>query len=66
MVKRIYVDDTFLEVLRRLEDKIKSATWDGMEKVSTVTLTRILSNKINGSRLVWISLLVDIKGYFSL
>jgi hypothetical protein len=52
MVKRIYVDDTFLEVLRRLEDKIKSATWDGMEKVSTVTLTRILSNKINGSRLV--------------
>jgi hypothetical protein len=50
--KRIYVDNLFLEILLKLENKVKEATWNGMDKVSTVTLTRILANKINVARIV--------------
>ena len=49
---KITVDNEFLEVLKILEDKVKHATWDGMDKVSYKTLTRILARKIKSSKLV--------------
>ena len=48
----IGVDPEFLEVLKRLEKKIRIATWDGLEKISKRSLTRILARKINASKLI--------------
>lgn len=50
--KLIRVDAEFLEVLKRLEEKVKLATWEGIDKLDYPTLTRILARKINASRLL--------------
>ena len=49
---KITADPEFMEVLKRLEDKVKHATWDGIDDLSTRALTRILARKINSSKLV--------------
>lgn len=49
---KINVCQEFMDVLDRLEMKIKTATWDGMNKVSKTTLTRVLARKINSSKIV--------------
>ena len=48
----IEIDKEFLVVLNRLEEKIKKATWDGLERISKKSLTRILARKINASKIV--------------
>jgi hypothetical protein len=48
----IRVDEEFMEILKRLEEKVKAVTWDGLDKVSTKDLTKILARKINSSKLI--------------
>lgn len=48
----VEIDQEFLDILKRLEAKIKDKTWDGMEKVGYKTLTRILARKINVAKLL--------------
>ena len=50
--KIIEADKEFLDVLDRLEDKVKKATWDGVNRLSKKELTRILARKINSSKLI--------------
>jgi len=50
--KTIVVDPEFLDVLDRLEEKVKKATWDGVDKLSKRELTKILARKINSSKLI--------------
>ncbi len=50
--KAIRVDIEFLKVLEKLEKKIMVATWDGLERISKCSLTRILARKINASKLL--------------
>jgi hypothetical protein len=50
--KIIEAHPEFLEVLDKLEDKIKKATWDGMDKISKKTLTKILARKIKSINLI--------------
>jgi hypothetical protein len=50
--QKIEADIEFIDVLDKLEAKIKQATWDGVEKISKRTLTRILARKINSSKLL--------------
>ena len=50
--KTIKVDIEFLKVLEKLEKKIMVATWDGLERISKCSLTRILARKINASKLL--------------
>lgn len=49
---KIDVDPEFLEILDRLESKVRHATWDGIGKISKPTLTRILAKKIKSSKIV--------------
>jgi len=48
----IDADQEFIEVLNQLEEKVKKATWDGVDKISKRTLTKILARKIKGSKLI--------------
>lgn len=48
----IEVDKEFIDILDRLESKIKKAAWDGLGRVSKKSLTRILARKINASKIV--------------
>jgi len=48
----IEADAEFIEILDILEKKIKTATWDGVSKLSKKTLTRILARKIRSSKLL--------------
>ena len=48
----IEIDKEFFDILKELEKKIKTATWDGLEKVSYKNLTRILARKIKASKLI--------------
>jgi hypothetical protein len=52
--KRIFIepDKEFMDILKRLEEKIKHATWEGMDRISYKTLTRILARKINVSKII--------------
>jgi len=50
--KTIEADIEFLDVLDRLEAKVKKATWDGVNKLSKKELTRILARKINSSKII--------------
>jgi len=50
--RTIEADIEFLDVLDRLEAKVKKATWDGVNKLSKRELTRILARKINSSKIV--------------
>ncbi len=50
--KVIKVDPEFLEILEKLEKKIRIAAWDGLGKISKCSLTRILARKINASKLI--------------
>jgi len=50
--KKIDADPEFIEVLNKLEQKVKHAAWDGMEKISKRTLTRILARKIKSSKIL--------------
>ena len=50
--KTIEADKEFLDVLDRLEAKVKKATWDGVNKLSKRELTRILARKINSSKII--------------
>jgi len=46
------VDPEFIEILNQLEEKVKKATWDGVDKLSRRTLTKILARKIKGSKIL--------------
>ena len=48
---RITVDQEFVEILKLLEEKVKHATWDGIEKLNSRILTKILARKIKRSKL---------------
>jgi len=48
----IEVDEEFLNILKRLEEKVKHSTWEGLEKVSYKSLTKILAKKINALKIV--------------
>jgi len=48
----IEADPEFIEILNRLEEKVKKAAWDGVDKISKRTLTKILSRKINSSKII--------------
>ena len=48
----IEIDEEFLDILNKLESKIKIAAWDGLEKVSKKTLTKILARKITASKIL--------------
>ncbi len=48
----IEADREFIEILNRLEEKVRKATWDGVDKISKRTLTKILSRKINSSKII--------------
>ena len=48
----IEVDEEFFELLKKLENKVKVATWDGIEKISYKTLTRIMARKIKAVKLI--------------
>jgi len=48
---KITVDPEFMEILNQLEEKVKHATWDGIEKLSSRVLTRILARKIKSSKM---------------
>jgi hypothetical protein len=48
---KIEADPEFMEVLDKLEEKIKHATWDGVE-LSKRALTKILARKIKSSKLL--------------
>jgi hypothetical protein len=49
---KINIDAELMEVLKRLEEKVKAVTWDGLDKVSMPVLTKILARKINSSKIV--------------
>ena len=49
--KKITADGELIEVLEMLEEKVKHATWDGMGKISTRVLTKILARKIKSSKM---------------
>jgi len=48
---RITVDQEFVEILKLLEEKVKHATWDGIEKLNSRILTKILARKIKSSKM---------------
>jgi len=48
----IEIDPEFDKILQRLNNKINQVTWDGLDKISTKKLTKIIAKKINTSRLV--------------
>lgn len=48
----IEIDPEFLDVLNKLEDRVKKATWDGMDKISKKVLTKILARKVLSSKLI--------------
>jgi len=48
---KITVDPEFIEILKQLESKVKHAAWDGIEKISSRVLTRILARKIKSSKM---------------
>jgi len=48
----IDVDPEFIEILNQLEEKVKKATWDGVDKLSKRTLTKILARKIKASKIL--------------
>jgi hypothetical protein len=48
----IEIDKEFLEILKKLETKIKNNTWEGLEKVGYKSLTRILARKIIASKII--------------
>lgn len=48
----IEADGEFIEILELLEKKIKMATWDGVDRISKRTLTRILARKIKSSKIL--------------
>ena len=48
---KITVDPEFIEILNLLEEKVKHAAWDGIEKLSSRVLTRILARKIKSSKM---------------
>ncbi len=48
---RITVDKEFMDLLNILEDKVKHATWDGIDKLNSRVLTKILARKIKSSKL---------------
>ena len=48
----IGADKEFIEILNKLEKKIKANMWDGIRTISKQTLTRILARKINASKLL--------------
>jgi len=48
----IEIDEEFLEVLKKLEEKVKHSAWDGLEKVSYKNLTKILARKIKALKIV--------------
>ena len=48
----IDADPEFIEILNLLEEKVKKATWDGVDKLSKRTLTKILARKIKDSKLI--------------
>ena len=47
----IEIHPEFLELLKRVEEKIKHTTWDGMDKISYKTLTKILARKIKALKI---------------
>lgn len=49
---KIEADPEFIEILNILEDKVKKATWDGVEKISKRSLTKILARKIKSSKIL--------------
>lgn len=51
-IYKINVDEEFMQVLKRLEEKVKIATWEGIDKLSMPVLTKILARKITSSKLV--------------
>lgn len=50
--KTIEADTEFLDILDKLEAKVKKATWDGVNKLSKRELTRILARKINSAKFI--------------
>lgn len=48
----IEIDPEFNDILMELQNNIKSKTWDGLEKVSYKSLTRILARKIRASKII--------------
>ena len=48
----IEADPEFIEILDKLEDKVRKATWEGVDKISKRTLTKILSRKIKSSKII--------------
>lgn len=48
----IEVDKEFIDILKRLEEKIKKTTWEGIEKIGTKSLTKVLARKIISSKIL--------------
>lgn len=48
----IEVDREFFEILETLEGTIRHITWDGIDKVGSKKLTKILAKKIKSAKLV--------------
>ena len=48
----IEIDEEFLDVLQRLEKKVKHSTWEGLEKVGYKNLTKILAKKVKALKIV--------------
>jgi len=48
----IEADLEFIEILDLLEDRVKKAAWDGVDKISKRTLTKILARKIKSSKIL--------------
>lgn len=49
--KKITADGELIAILYELEKKVKDATWDGVDKLSMRTLTKILARKIRSSKM---------------
>jgi len=51
-IQKINADPEFIKILDKLQEKIKHATWDGVDNLSKRALTKILARKINSSKLL--------------
>lgn len=48
----VEIDPEFMEILDKLEQKVRHATWDGVDRLSKKTLTRILARKIKNAKIL--------------
>jgi len=48
----IEADLELIEILDIIEGKVKKAAWDGVDKISKRTLTKILARKVKSSKIL--------------